>query len=200
MKSLVRIAAMLGASIALGAVQSAVRGHPWIPNVASVRERLAGKSELAARHAELRATVGVTFEEFQRGIAEGAVVIDARPAAEFEKGHLAIDGPVPVLNVEPAIEAFQRNLDRLLPLQGMPILIYCTSETCELGEELYIQLERAGFFDMKIYFPGWEGLVKAGVPTRSGPDTWTAADAAALMGLGGDSPAAADDPAAPEEP
>jgi hypothetical protein len=69
-----------------------------------------------------------------------------------------------------------------MPFQGQPILIYCTSDTCELGEELYLQLEKNGFFEMKIYFPGWEGLAKAGAKPASGPDTWTTADSLAAMG------------------
>lgn len=180
MISTFRILAMLAISIAAGATQRAITGHPWVPDRKKVEDTNTKRGELEKRQDELRKTIGVTLEEFQRGIAEGAIVFDARPASEFEKAHLALDGPIPVLNVEP--DKVNQNLDRILPFQGQPILIYCTSPTCELGEELYLELEKAQFFGMKIYFPGWEGLSKAGVKTTTGPDRWTLADTQAALG------------------
>ncbi len=153
--------------LAAGAGFLRARELPWVPDL----EELEQKQEL---HQELRATAGITLERFRTLIEQGAVVIDARPAEAFEEGHLDTGGFPPVLNVPPG--ALDQNIDRLMELQGYPIVLYCTSEICDYAEELYAGLTHYGFFDMKIYFPGWEGILAAGLPTTTGPDTWTGFD------------------------
>src|SRR5262245_32805323 len=138
MHSALRILAILAISVAAGAMQLKILKAPWVPDRKKVEDSNKNRKTLEARSKELRRTVGVTLEEFQRGVAEGAVVFDARPAEKFTEAHLAPSGPFPVLNVEPEPEKFYKNLDRLMGFQGQPILIYCTSNTCELGEELYL--------------------------------------------------------------
>ncbi|MBW7905004.1 MAG: rhodanese-like domain-containing protein [Phycisphaerae bacterium] len=167
-----RIAVILVASSAVGAGVAQWRGLPWIPDRAEIER----KDAAAERSAALRARHGVDLATFRDLIASGAIVIDARPAGEFEKGHLLIESYPPVLNVDAERAAYQR--DRLEQLHGQPIVIYCTSLDCHLAEELMIELEQLGFdLDMIRLFPeGWEGLLKAGLPTTSGPDTWKGYD------------------------
>jgi hypothetical protein len=178
MVSLMRVLILLAVSAAAGAAYATARGLPWKPDLKQVQTKLELKAAVNKEHERLRGSAGMTLDEFRAHIAQGGVVIDARPKEEFEKGHLKVDTQPPVLNVEP--HDVMRHLPRLQLLMGQPIAIYCTSLTCELGEELYIELERNQFFNMKIFFAGWEGIKKAGLPTASGPDTWTgeAADAA----------------------
>lgn len=171
MISLVRIAIVLVVSTAAGAGYATVKGLPWKPDLQAVARKAELKSAANKEHERLRRTVGLTLDEFRTHIGQGGVVIDARPREEFEKSHLKLDTQPPVLNVEP--HEVMRHLSRLQPLIGQPITIYCTSETCELGEELYIELERNQFFNMRIFFPGWEGIRKAGLPTVGGGDTWS---------------------------
>lgn len=171
MTSLIRIAIVLAVSAAVGAGYATVKGLPWKPDLKAVEGKQGRVDAVNAQHEKLRATVGLTLEELRTHIAQGGVIIDARPREEFEKAHLQVDSQPPVLNVEP--HDLQRHLPRLQPLMGQPLVIYCTSETCTLGEELYILLEPNQFFStIRIYFPGWEGLQKAGLPAVAGPDDW----------------------------
>ena len=171
MVSIIRIVVLVLVSAAVGAGVAIARGLPWKADANEVLKRSERRGAVNKEHERLRNSVGMSLDEFRTHIAQGGVVIDARPKEEFEKGHLKLDTQPPVLNVEP--HDAMRHLPRLQPLMGQPIAIYCTSLTCELGEELYIELERNQFFSMKIFFPGWEGIQKAGLPTVGGPDTWT---------------------------
>lgn len=171
MTSLIRIIVLVGLSAAFGAGVAIGRGLSWKPDLAKADKKIELKAAVNKEHERLRNSVGMTLDEFRAHFAQGGIVLDARPREEFEKSHLRVESTPPVLNVEP--HDVMRHLARLQPLMGQPIAIYCTSLTCELGEELYIELERNQFFNMKIYFPGWEGIEKAGLPTVSGPDTWT---------------------------
>ena len=121
-------------------------------------------------HQTLRETVGVTLKRMLDLIDQGAVVIDARPREAFEEGHLLLRCEPPVLNV-PA-EEIEAHVARLMDLQGLPVVLYCTSNSCDYAEDLYVALEEYGFTDIWIYFPGWAGIVEAGLETATGPDLW----------------------------
>lgn len=164
------------AACGVGAVAHvSIRGLSWTPDMKKVQQRDERKQSVDKEHEKFRATMGVSLEEFQTLISQGAVVIDARPQTEFEKEHLRTESMPPVLNVEP--QNVVPNLERLNQLLGMQFVFYCTSETCELAEELFVELRPYGFTDVKIFFPGWEGIKKSSLPTMSGPDTWTGFDA-----------------------
>lgn len=169
-RSLVRITALIFASVLLGAVSAQLRGLPWVPDVKKLAEKVAVVDELVQRRAELRRSAGISIDEFKALIAEGAIVIDARTREDFEKSHLKLDTIPPVLHVEP--DTLSENLERLNMLFGQPMVLYCNSEKCELAEMLYLGLEKNGFSGMKIFFPGWEGIERAGLERVSGPDTW----------------------------
>lgn len=166
-RSLARIMVIL--ALAAGAGYIRARDLPWILDMSAIRDR-------EQKLQWLRANAGVTLDELLELIEQGAIVIDARPAADFEQEHLDTGCEPPILNVPP--EQIDEHIDRLLTLRGFPIVLYCTSLNCEYSEDLYIELENFGFFgeDMKIYFPGWEDLRKAGLPLAAGPDVWTGFD------------------------
>ncbi len=168
-----RIALIVAVSTGVAAGYAAVRGLPWMPDLEAIRKKEERQERVRQRSQEIRARHGVTLEEFKQLISQGAIIMDARPAEEFERGHLAIESYPPVLNVEPEKVLAQAN--RLLQLLGQPIVLYCTSEDCELAEELLIELEALQFDpnDIRIFLPGWEGILAAGLPTTSGADTWT---------------------------
>jgi rhodanese-related sulfurtransferase len=168
-----RIAMIVGVSTGAAAGYAFVRGLPWMPDLEAIRKKEERQERIRQRSQEIRSRHGVTLEEFRELISQGAIIIDARPAQEFERGHLAIESYPPVLNVEPDKVLAQAN--RLIQLLGQSIVLYCTSEDCELAEELLIELEALEFDpnDIRIFFPGWEGIVAAGLPTTSGADTWT---------------------------
>ncbi len=107
----------------------------------------------------------IELDAFREHYETGNLVIDARPASEFVKGHL--DAPL-IMNV-PADE-FHAHLQTLEGFRGMPIAIYCTSLECDLAEELYYELEKLGYTDMSIYRPGWQdGILEHGLPTTTAP-------------------------------
>jgi len=160
--SLIRILVILGVAAAASYIRA--RELPWVPDL----EALEAKQQ---RHQTLRAMAGVELEQFLALIEQGAVVIDARSQAAFEEEHLAIECDPPVLNVPPG--EFGAHGDRLTELLGLPVVLYCASETCDDAEELYVALQQLGFADISIYFPGWDGIVEAGLKTATGPDTWT---------------------------
>lgn len=166
-RSLVRISVIL--VLAAGAGYIRARDLPWTVDRNAIQRE-------EDRRAEIRATAGVTLEELQAMIEQGAVVIDARPAEAFEEEHLETGFDPPVLNV-PA-DDLDLNIDRLIPLKGYPTVLYCTSITCDYAEDLYMEMEAYGFYGIKIYFPGWEAIKEAGLPTASGPDVWTGFDGA----------------------
>jgi rhodanese-related sulfurtransferase len=155
-----RLLAIVSVSLVVSAGHALLRHVPWIP------DRIAMEAEVARRD-QLRATVGVTLDEFLRLIDEGAIVIDARPPSAFEQGHLAAPQTL-VLNV-PADE-FEQHVPRLMELAGARFVLYCSSEACDSAEDVYAAMTDVGFdpADLFIYFPGWEGIVEAGLETEAG--------------------------------
>jgi rhodanese-related sulfurtransferase len=166
-----RLTLICAVSALLGAAQAFWMKLPWRPDAAAVQARLARKAEVGGEHERIRSTAAITLEEFRALIDGNGVIIDARAREDFEKSHLRIERFPPVMNVEPQL--FDQHVNRLMPHQLDTLVIYCNSETCTLSEELYLLLERQGFASIKIFVPGWEGIVKAGLATTSGPDTWT---------------------------
>ncbi len=119
-------------------------------------------------------------EEHQRWVAQTAIgemdfirhceaaglVIDARPAEEFAEGHL--DALV-LMNV-PA-ESASEHFERVASFLGQPVVLYCASDACDSAETLWRLMQAWGFGpEVRIFHPGWEGIVEAGLPTATGPD------------------------------
>lgn len=167
-RSLLRIAVILGLSTAAAIGQSRLRDIAWFPPRETFDEKQAFK-------AWIRAEALIDLPRFQQMIDGGAIVIDARAKSDYETAHLDL-GPnamIPTLNIEP--EHVDQNLDRLMTVQGMQTVIYCNSATCDLAEELLIELVARGFVreDFKIYRDGWDGIRAAHMPSKVGADTWT---------------------------
>lgn len=169
--SLGKIIVICAAAGLLAAAHVAWRKLPMHVDEAAVVLRLDRKEKVRGTP-EIREKFGFNeAKELQSMLgAGGAVVIDARTRDQFEQGHLRNDGDPPTLNIEP--DKVAANLDRLMQVQTQPIVIYCNSEQCELSDELFLMLQPYGF-NMKIYVPGWDGIVAAKLPTMSGPDQWT---------------------------
>lgn len=161
---LTRILVIVVVAVGAGLIRAKDLDMPWVPDVEALKAR-------DERHKTLRETIGVSLEGMLDLIEQGAVVIDARPQEVYEAGHLLLLSDPPVINV-PADE-IDAHAMRLMDLLGLPVVLYCASETCDSAEELYAALDAFGFTDICIYFPGWEGIVAAGLETETGPDTWT---------------------------
>lgn len=169
----VRSLVILMISTALGGAVAAWRGLPWVVNLEDVSKDRELKDRVRIRAPDLRKTAGISFEEFQSLVEQGAVVIDARHADEFEKGHLFTGGTPPVLNIDAG--NVSRNIERLETQRGLTWVLYCTSDTCDLAEELYVALDDLKLNEpglIKIYFPGWEDFQKRKLPVATGRDEW----------------------------
>lgn len=179
-RAALQAALIIGLATAAGAISAAARGLPWQVDVAAVQKKRAQALAVQGRAAELRERLSISLDELRERMAAGGqhIFIDARPAEEFAKGHLLVEQFPPTLNIEPQ-NVHDRELERVMQLVGLPLVIYCTSDTCELGDELVLQLEGLGFdlAQIEIYYPGWEGIQQAGLPTATGPDGWTGFDA-----------------------
>lgn len=175
---LVRICLLLICATVLGAVWAALRDMPWVPNRAAVLARIENKQAIEARRRQILPEVFIDLPRLRELIDERAVIIDARDRESFEREHLAVDYEPPVLNINPE-DDLNDHLDRLFQCAGLPIVLYCNSDTCPLSEELYVMLEDAGVTansPVYIYRDGWAGIEKSDLPRTSGPDTWTGFD------------------------
>ncbi|UCH35927.1 MAG: rhodanese-like domain-containing protein [Armatimonadota bacterium] len=93
---------------------------------------------------------------------QGAIFLDARPAAAFDEGH--IEGAVS-LPVEDFAETEAALRDAL---RGATVLIcYCDGIDCEQGAQLADQLVNAGYYNVALMFEGWEEWERAGYPASS---------------------------------
>lgn len=171
MSTMLKMLAILAMSVAIGGSSAVLRGLPWQANREKIEQKQKRRDEVGERHEKIRKTAGVSLAEFRALIQRGAIVIDARTREDYEKAHLQVDSDPPTLNIEPdKVDAAA--LNRLMNVSDRPVVIYCNSADCTLGEELYVVLEQNGFSDMKIYIDGWDGITKANLPTVSGPDIW----------------------------
>lgn len=150
------------ASVAAGLGTAAWHKFPLFPDKQRLQE-----TRTCAQQA--RADAGIELAEFQTHFTNGFLVIDARPFEEFEKGHLAA---ADIVNVPPG--ELHSAMNVLSGREGEPIVLYCSSLTCDMAEELYCEMQRAGFLNMKIFFPGWQdGILKHSLPVTSGtPDAY----------------------------
>ena len=145
-----RIVYML-ASDSVAAVWAALR------DVAT--EHVAGINELAVAYVGDRTALEpVTRRELEARLKAGdAVVLDARPAAEFEAGHIPSARSVPV-----------GELRRLRSLsKDTEIVAYCRGPFCAYADEAVRHLRRRGFSARRLEdgFPEWK---RAGLPIAVG--------------------------------
>lgn len=119
-------------------------------------------------HKRWMAQTGVTLDELREHYESGGLVIDARPPEEFTDGHLAAPW---IMNVHAEAFAAGEGVDRVLPYVGMPIILYCSSLTCESAKVLWHAMQRWGFGEeVRVYHEGYKGMIEAGLPTAMGPD------------------------------
>lgn len=96
----------------------------------------------------------ISFEDLCRHVKDGtALVIDARTPAEFAQSHVRGAINIPADEVKAYTE---RDLRSVGPDQF--IIIYCTSATCHASDLVYAHLQTQGFFNMRIFGPGWAWL------------------------------------------
>jgi rhodanese-related sulfurtransferase len=134
-------------------------GELWAAMRDIATEHVTGISELAAAYVGDRTGLEpVTRGELEARLRAGdTVVLDVRPAAEFEAGHIAGARSVPVGEL--------RRL-RSLP-KDIEIVAYCRGPFCVFADEAVRQLRRRGLNARRLEdgFPEWK---RAGLPVAAG--------------------------------
>lgn len=98
----------------------------------------------------------ITRSELEDLVATGGVVIvDALPAAYYEKAHL----PGALNLVEQDVD---RRAPSVLPDKDATIVTYCSNAACGNSEAVARRLERLGYNDVRKYREGIEDWAQAG--------------------------------------
>jgi rhodanese-related sulfurtransferase/DNA-binding transcriptional ArsR family regulator len=101
----------------------------------------------------------ITRDELARRIRRGEVtVIDVRPAAEYEAGHVEGARCVPIKDLEQRLSALPRDAD---------LVAYCRGPYCVFADDAVRMLRRRGFEARRLEdgFPEWK---RAGLPVTVG--------------------------------
>ena len=122
-------------------------------------EHVAGIHELAAAYVGDRSGLEpITRRELEARLRAGdTVVLDVRPSAEFEAGHIVGARSVPVDDLR-RIRSLSKNIE---------IVAYCRGPYCAYADEAVRQLRRRGFNARRLEdgFPEWK---RAGLPISVG--------------------------------
>jgi rhodanese-related sulfurtransferase len=134
-------------------------GELWAAMRDIAAEHVTGITELAEAYVGDRTGLEpVTRGELEARLRAGdTVVLDVRPAAEFEAGHIAGARSVPIGEL--------RRL-RSLP-KDIEIVAYCRGPYCVFADEAVRQLRRRGLNARRLEdgFPEWK---RAGLPVAAG--------------------------------
>lgn len=86
----------------------------------------------------------------------GVLWIDARPEDEFASGHLP-----GAINME--LAGLDSGLGDLLQVwqPGTPIVVYCSSTSCDASREMARRLSESGFEGVHYLHGGWEAWIAA---------------------------------------
>lgn len=134
-------------------------GDLWVAMRDIAEEHVAGIAELAEAYVGGRNGLEpITRQELQARLTAGdVVVLDVRPAAEFEAGHIPGARSIPVAE-----------LRRLRSLsKDIEIVAYCRGHYCVYADDAVRQLRRRGFKAVRLEdgYPEWK---RAGLPVAVG--------------------------------
>lgn len=99
-------------------------------------------------------------------LKEAAIIIDARPNDDYEKGHIRGARSLPWHDVDQRFMEVTKDIS-----VDTPIITYCDGETCELSHYLTNFLLGLGFTNVRILVNGWTKWQNADLPIdKEGPD------------------------------
>ncbi len=179
-KNLIGGAVIMVVALIVGVAQNAVRSDPvkLFPKMRTPAP--ASSTANAATHSTENETASeeviksqyVTEEELAAGelsmarmrtIMETgtAIVIDARVAEEFAKGHLPGALNIPIYD----FVEYYSHLDERVPMDAM-VIVYCQSVTCDESGNLAQELRLMGYERVVVYRGGWDEWSEAGLPVE----------------------------------
>lgn len=129
-------------SLASGAAWATWRWHPQRPELYLVSER-AGPGEITLQDA-------LALEQ-----SKGVIWLDARPRAEFNKGHIPGAQLLNVYEWDELMFPFMQLLDE--KGTGQTLIIYCDAQKCAASRELQEKLNELplGELDIRVLHGGW---------------------------------------------
>ncbi len=92
-------------------------------------------------------------------LQEAAIMIDARPNDDYEKGHIRGARSLPWHEVDQRFMEVTKDIS-----VNTPIITYCDGETCELSHNLANFLLDSGFNNVRILVNGWTKWQHADLP------------------------------------
>ena len=160
MRSVIRMFMLLAVSAVVGVGYAHYRGLPLKPDLRQIEKHKDQYQQWVEDNS-------IDLDEFVRHFEMGGLVLDARPHESYEQGHLDAD-QIMHIPADEAVDGY--HIERVLPYQCQPIVLYCSSELCDSAEALWNVLYTYGFYEVRVYQPGYDGIEAAGLPTVTGPD------------------------------
>ena len=134
-------------------------GEVWAALRDIASEHVVGINELAEAYVGDRSGLEpVTRRELEARLQAGdTVVLDVRPVAEFEAGHIAGARSVPIGELR-RLRSLSKNID---------IVAYCRGPYCVYADDAVRQLRRRGYNARRLEdgYPEWK---RAGLPIAAG--------------------------------
>ena len=149
-------AVILLVAVACGTASQLVRRDriPWFEDWSNYIEAKALKEGIPL------ATVKQAMTFLQSGTH---VILDARPAADYEAGHIPTALSVPYDSVADAMVTAQQHLT-----PSQPIMTYCSGKNCDESFLLTQYLRRQGFTNVVLFAGGFETWSAEGHPIERG--------------------------------
>jgi rhodanese-related sulfurtransferase len=150
-----RICTILVSALLLGTAANLVspRRIPWVQNWSHYIEAKALREGLRV----------ADVEQTRRMVEEGShIILDARPLADYDAGHIPSAFSVPYISVESAFEEVQ-----MLLSPEQPILVYCSGLECDESFLLCSYLKDQGFTNLVLFAGGYRAW--AAVSQGQGP-------------------------------
>lgn len=131
---------VIGVATALGLALTGFTGDRLLSNEAS--------AELARRSASPKFVPRISVAGARAQHRAGVPFIDARVPEDYERGHIA-----GAINIFADVSPNERRAATASLDKSLPIVVYCSSDTCPLAENLAADLYYDGF-DQVVVFPG----------------------------------------------
>lgn len=128
--------------------------------VSTVRHGAPGADSAAADTTHALAEGAISLAEMKRLFDEGtAIILDARDAAEYARGHIPGAINIPYDRIPEYFDI----LNSQVPMDAH-VVVYCRSVTCDFSDQLATELKIIGYKNVSIFSGGWDAWTRAGYP------------------------------------